>query len=143
MSVEERLQDAVNAYNWEQDQIQRWRYTLHQVTGQYPNNILRLTFEAIWDRYFDAVWASNDEIIQHCQDALNSHDPDAIQAAAQWLNNPEHLRGPLVAIHNEAHAHEGVSGYLGQLDRIMNLEVVARDDIVQYVLDGISPPPPP
>jgi hypothetical protein len=108
-----------------------------------PHNPLSVVFKAIWERYFDHVWGSNGDIIEHCQAALNSHDPGAIQAAARWLDNPEHLRGPLVAIGHEAHAHAGVSGYFDKLDRLMDLEVVARDDIVNYVLTGTLPPAPP
>jgi hypothetical protein len=133
----QKLQDVVDAYNWEQNQIALWKGMMANVQF-LSNSPVTPTFKAIWNSYFDFVAISNGVIIQYCSDAIATGKDSEIKKAIDKLNEKEHEQARVEAVEKEAKKHTPYSDYFTQLDELMNLEVQARTYIETYLNSAAS-----
>jgi hypothetical protein len=134
MALGDKLQEAVNAYTWEQNQLKVWAKALDMVPPDNTTGPVGPVFQSIWKSYFQNVSVSNDAIIKFCQKAINTGDPNKIQNAVDKLNKIEHEQAGVQAVEKEARQHATKSPYFTQLDILMGLEVQARNYLEQYLV---------
>jgi len=127
VTLAQRLQVVRAAYEWENEIIKLWKADIDHALPPPRGNPIAQCFAEIWQEYYDQVTSSNDCIIW----TIDNNTPDD---ARDLIDNHEHNSRSMRWIKTTAGHYHDDSCYFDQLDRLLCLEVAARDLVERYLL---------
>ena len=137
------IQMLKEAYEWEQARLQAWADEMANHPG--ANTPIIREFIRIWKDYFNEIQSSNRAVIDICDAAIAARESEA--SAATMINTDVHNRDILGVVKGatvetctrctaRAETSMPTSRYFEALDKTIDLELLARDKIENFLNTG-------
>lgn len=143
MSLIERIQVLRDAYDWEQTRLRAWIDEMNNnLTGEDAANPMTFRFKDTWERYFLNIQESNKNVIEICQESINTESDagktrkqkdDIHEKTVRMINQENHRSATMFAISDAAQIRKTQSKYFESLDHALSLEEQALGYIARHL----------